>query len=78
MNRFKKELRKKGIKLEADYPCLPFYIKGRSCFEPGFIYIDAVIVNSEKATWTECLNVVNITSRLNRNGQIENVDLDFD
>lgn len=38
MNRFKKELRKRGVKLECDYPCLPF--NG----------IETVVVDSANAT----------------------------
>ena len=33
MNRFKKELRKKGIKLESDYPWLPFELKSGGIIE---------------------------------------------
>lgn len=41
MNRLKKEIRRKGIKLESDYPFMPF--NG----------LETVIVNSEKATISE-------------------------
>lgn len=40
MNRFKKELRKRGYKLEQDFECLP---------TPGGI--EAVTVDAERATW---------------------------
>lgn len=42
MNRFKKEIRKKGIKLESDYPWLPY--------DNGNVTVDAVSVNTEKVT----------------------------
>ena len=51
MNRLKKEIRKKGVRLESDYPFIPY--NG----------IEAVRVNSEQATistyhvcagWTVC------------------------
>lgn len=38
MNRFKKELRKRGVKLECDYEYLPF---------DG---LETIVVNAEKAT----------------------------
>lgn len=72
MNRVKKELRKRGLKLSHDYPHLPYYIKGKSCFEPGYVYIEDVYVNSEKATLTQYTNVgLDITWRLNRNGKLD-------
>lgn len=40
MNRFKKEIRKKGFKIASDYPWLPYQLKGKDCFEPGNILID--------------------------------------
>lgn len=42
MNRFKKEIKKQGIKLESDYPWLPY--------DNGNVTVDAVRVNTEKAT----------------------------
>lgn len=41
MNRFKKEIRKHGIKLESDYPFIPF--NG----------LEAVIIHSDTATINE-------------------------
>ena len=41
MNRFKKELRKRGIKLESDYPFIPY--NG----------LEAIIVHSDTATVSE-------------------------
>ena len=42
MNRFKKEIRKKGIKLESDYPWLPY--------DNSTMTVGAVNVNTETAT----------------------------
>lgn len=76
MNRFKKEIRKRGFKLNSDYPCLPFYIKGKSFLEPGYILIDNVYVNSAEATVTQFLNIANVKWRMMRNGKIEMIDMD--
>ena len=70
MNRFKKELRKKGVKLNKDYPWLPYYLNG-SFMEPGFIVLDEVLVNSQRAEVTEVLNVGIFTYGMQRNGNIE-------
>lgn len=53
MNRFKKEIRKRGIKLEADFPFLPF--EG----------IEAVHVDSERATISTYYNFLGwVTNRV--------------
>ena len=44
MNRFKKEIRKRGFKLESDLPCLPYELKG-----DNRILLDSIFVNSERA-----------------------------
>ena len=44
MNRFKKELRKAGTRLECDYPYLPYDL--------GSMSIDSIVVNSELCTVT--------------------------
>lgn len=58
MNRLKKEIRKKGIKLESDYPFMPY--EG----------LEAVKVDSEKVTiswyhvcagWTTCSILSDLT-----------------
>lgn len=74
MNRFKKELRKKGVKLECDYPMLPYFIKGKSCFEVGYIFVDGVSVDAEKAEFTVHLNILNQRTRVLRNGNFVDVD----
>ncbi len=71
MNRVKKELRSKGIKLECDYEYMPYFIKGKSIFEPGYIFIDGITVDSETATVKVYLNVIVETYKLLRNGEIE-------
>lgn len=63
MNRFKKELRKKGVKLECDYPYMPYRV-GQN------IYMEDVYVNSEKATVTEFLNVIDNCWRMTREGEL--------
>ena len=70
MNAFKRFIHSKGIKLESDFPFLPFDIKGKFG-EPGHIFLDGVSVNSEKATVTEYTNVMNVTYCIQRNGKIE-------
>lgn len=71
MNRVKRELRKKGIRLESDYPYLPYFIKGNSIFEPGYIFIDGVSVNSETATVKVYLNTITQIIKLQRDGSLE-------
>lgn len=71
MNRIKKELRRKGIKLEVDYPTIPYYIKGKSCFERGYILLDGIYVNSEEATVKRYLNIGIETIRLTRTGKLD-------
>jgi len=71
MNRVKKEFRKKGIRLECDYPTLPYYLKGKSCFEPGYIFVDGVTVDSKTATVKRFLNIIVEKYTLQRNGDIK-------
>lgn len=65
MNRFKKELRRKGIKLECDYLWLPY--------EENGVFVEAVSVNSTGARWTEYTNVMATCFQLERNGSITEV-----
>ena len=76
MNAFKRYLRRKGVKLNTDYPCLPFYIKGKSCFEPGYLLIEDVTVNAEKAEYTQIYNVAVEVTKVNRDGSLLSVDDD--
>lgn len=65
MNRFKKELRKKGFKLESDYEYLPYKLEGYT-----YILLDSVFVNSERATIVEFYNVDTLHYEMLRNGEI--------
>lgn len=64
MNRFKKYVRSKGIKLECDYPWLPYDIK-------PYINIEAVYVNASTATIVTFYNVGDFHQHINRDGSIE-------
>lgn len=70
MNRVKKEFRRKGIKLNCDYPWLPFFIKGESIFETGYIFVDEVRIDSENAVAYRYLNVLVQKITLERNGNL--------
>lgn len=70
MNRIKKEIRKREMKLESDYPFLPYYVKGKSCFDVGNICVEGVTVDSENATVTRCLNILVEKYKLLRNGKL--------
>ena len=76
MNRLKKNIRRKGIKLNSDYPCLPYYVKGKSMFEPGYICVEDVKVVSETATIFRFLNIGREIITLERNGELKSVDFD--
>lgn len=62
MNRFKRELRLRGVKLENDYECLPC-----PC---GSVSVEAVMVSAECATVTHVFNVMAVTQRMNRDGTL--------
>lgn len=67
MNRFKKYIRTKGIKLESDYPWLPYDYKN--------ITVEGVRVDSENAVVIQYLNVGTSYTYFNCNGV---VNYDFD
>ncbi len=69
MNRLKKEFKKKGMLLENDYPFMPYYLKGKSCFEPGYILLDGITVKPD-AKLIRYLNIGIEINRLNRDGSI--------
>ena len=69
MNRVKKELRKRGIKLECDYEYLPCDL-GK--LGGGALFIEAVRVDSEKAIVTEYYNVDVCKTIMDRQGEIWN------
>lgn len=63
MNRFKREIRNKGVMLRHDYLFLPFRTHGN-------ISVEDVHVNSETATVTTFYNVGNYQVELSRNGNL--------
>lgn len=69
MNRVKKEFKKKGLLLEHDYPYMPYYLKGKSCFEPGYLLLDGVVVKPD-GVLIRYLNIGTEIYRLNRDGSI--------
>lgn len=64
MNRVKKELRKKGFKLECDYECLP-----------DATGIQAVTVNSEKVIIGIHHTSISTWWKLTKSGEIEEYNL---
>ena len=74
MNRFKRELRRKGVKLKDDYMCLPFALSGNNPFSPGYISVEDVFVDSKRATVTIFYNVIDETIRMDRNGKLVDAD----
>lgn len=60
MNRFKKELRRKGIKLECDYLWLPFEADG--------VFIRAIHVDASKAQCFVFTSAMVTRYRMNSNG----------
>lgn len=69
MNRFKKELIKRGFKLEHQYDWLPYEVSKN-------IYIEATVVDSEKATLTNFYNVIVNKVAFNRDMSCTNVNCD--
>ena len=63
MNRFKKELRKQGVKLENDYPWLPF--------DMGSVTLETVSVNSELCTVTKYFTSIVCVDHYNRQMELE-------
>ena len=68
MNRFKREIRKK---VKLDFPYLPFYLKGKSVFETGYIFVDGIVVDSEKATAYRFLNIGTEVYTMHRDGTVK-------
>ena len=66
MNRFKKELRKHGNKLECDYETMPYNVNGKSVFEAGAIILDGITVDSENCIITSYYNVIVEKQKVNR------------
>ena len=67
MNRFKKYVRTKGIKLECDYPWLPYDYQN--------IAVEGVSVDSENAVVIQYLNVGTSYAYFKQDGAI---NYDFD
>lgn len=63
MNRFKKELKRKGVMLENDYPHLPYEISDN-------IFVEGVVVDSEKCTVTRYTNVLEDRWKMLKDGTI--------
>ena len=61
MNRFKKEIRKKGIMLESDYLFLPY--------EKNGAILEGVYVDSVNCIVTFFYTSIIVYARLNRNGK---------
>ena len=76
MTRIKKEFKKRGFRFEEDYPFLPYYIKGKSCFDIGYIYIDSIGFNPETATYYENTNVMTLATAMHRDGSLTQFDID--
>ena len=67
MNAFKRYLRnKKDIKLETDYPYLPYNVR-------PYITLEGIYVNSERATITYYYNVGDFMQEVQRNGELINL-----
>lgn len=64
MNRFKKYVRNKGIKLENDYPWLPYETKHN-------ITLEGIFVSSSTATLIYFYNVGTFHQHFNTDGTIE-------
>ena len=65
MNRFKKYVRKKGLKLNNDYPWLPY--------EQKMVTIEDVYVNSEFCYVTQYTNVGSLVAYFKNDGSIDYV-----
>lgn len=52
MTRFKKECKKRGIRFDEDFPCLPYHENNSS------IGIECVVCDAENATVKEYTNVM--------------------
>lgn len=68
MNRFKKYVKSKGVKLSCDYPWLPFE-------EKNYIFVEDCLVNKSTLQVVKYLNIGNVIITFNRDGTI---DYDFD
>ena len=70
MNRFTKEIRKRGIRIESDYDHMPHYIRGHF-LSPGYIVLEAVEVLPEQACVVRVYNTIVEIIDLQRNGLLQ-------
>ena len=63
MNRFKKELRKKGVKLESDYLYLP-------CPYGESLILEGISVSSEQAKFIKHFTCGSVLYKMDRKGNI--------
>ena len=68
MNRFKKELMKKGIELECQYDWMPYEVSNG-------VVIDTIIVDSERAIVHMYYNVIDLHYMMQRDGNIVDVEM---
>lgn len=65
MNRFKRELKKRGFKIANDFEYMPVW------FENQAVLLEAVRVNAEKCTVTYLYNVATEVWHLQRSGEVD-------
>lgn len=70
MNAFKRQLRNHGVKLEQDYPCIP-YADG-----DGSVVVLGISVNPEQLSVTYYYNVINITDYYDKSFNIVKQEYD--
>lgn len=70
MNAFKRQLRNHGVKLEQDYPCIP-YVDG-----DGSVVVLGISVNPEQLSVTYYYNVINITDYYDKSFNIVKQEYD--
>lgn len=69
MNRFKKELKKRGVMLEQDYDYLPYPVDKH-------VVLEGVVVNAETATVATYYNTIALFDHYGRDFSV--VEQDFD
>ena len=70
MNKYKKYIKSLGFKLKSDYPYMPYPVKGKSPFSPGYILIESIHVSAEHNCITVFYNVYDVSYYLNRAGEL--------
>lgn len=69
MNRFKKEVRKKGVKLENDYIFMPINVGNN-------LVLESVIIETEKAKVSLCYTCGVIEYKMDRSGNLNGCMID--